>query len=173
MSVVKRWRGNLATRTGLLAAARKRLKANPKSPRAVEDVKLRKRQVAHARRVIARHTPKVVASNLWGGSRAVTNEIVGIVGSRAVVTSRKRTQTFGNPGSDHHVSQRNADAVDFAIADAHWLKDEVSRKMGGPAQLPDYAAFQVRRNGHTYRVQGIAGTHGTGPHLHFGVRRVS
>ena len=171
MSVVNRWRGKLATRKSLLAAARRRLRRNPKSPSAISDVNLRKRQVAYARRVIARHTPKPVASRLWGGSRAVTNEIVTIVGNRAVVTSRKRTQTFGNPGSDHHVSQRHADAVDFAIANAHWLKNEVSRRMGGPAQLADYGAFHVRRNGHTYRVQGIAGTHGTGPHLHFGVRR--
>lgn len=108
---------------------------------------------------------------LWGGCRQVTNEVIAIVGGRAPVTSRKRTKTYGNPGSDHHVSQRQADAVDFGIANAHWLKNEISRRLGGPRQLADYGTFTVVRNGRRYRVQIIAGTHGTGPHLHVGVRR--
>ena len=140
---------------------------------------LRSRQLKEARENIARRhrqiaakkRTRVRASTEWGGARAVTNEIVGIVGNRAPVTSRKRTATYGNPGSDHHVSQVNADAVDFGIANAHWLKNEVSRKMGGPSSLADYGAFYVTRNGKRFRIQGIAGTHGTGPHLHYGVRR--
>ena len=110
---------------------------------------------------------------LWGGSRAVTNEVIRIVGNRASITSRKRTETFGNPDSDHHVSQKHADAVDFGIAEAHWLKNEISRRLGGPNELADFGSFNVRRNGHTYRVQIIAATHGTGPHLHVGVRRAA
>jgi hypothetical protein len=107
----------------------------------------------------------------WGGSRGVTDEVVRIVGERAPITSRKRTATFGNPGSDHHVSQVSADAVDFGIANAHWLKNEISRRLGGPSTLADFGNFFITRKGRRYRVQIIAGTHGTGPHLHVGVRR--
>ena len=109
----------------------------------------------------------------WGGSRAVTNEIIDIVGSRARITSRKRAMLLGNRGSDHNFFNRNADAVDFAIAEAHDLKNEVSRKLGGPNTVQDFGKFFIRRNGHTYRVQLIAGTHGTGPHFHAGVAKVS
>lgn len=106
----------------------------------------------------------------WGGSRAVTNEIIRIVKGRAPVTSRKRVETFGNPGSDHHVLQRTADAVDFGIANAYDLAREIARKLGGSWD-GDYDSFTIVRKGKSYRVQQIAGTHGTGPHLHCGVRR--
>jgi hypothetical protein len=109
---------------------------------------------------------------LWGGSRQVTNEVVRIVAGRAPITSRKRWETFGNPMSDHYMGNETADAVDFGIAEAHWLKNEISRKLGGPSLLADYGSFAIRRNGRTFRVQMIAGTHGTGPHLHVGVRRL-
>jgi hypothetical protein len=142
-------------------------------------VKIRTKQLRGARRKLEQAEQRLARvreakreASLWGGSRQVTNEIIRIVNGRAQVTSRKRTETFGNPGSDHHVSQTTADAVDFAIAEAHWLKNEISRRLGGPGDLPDYASFNVRRGVRTYRVQLIAGTHGTGPHLHVGVRRV-
>jgi hypothetical protein len=113
------------------------------------------------------------ASNrLWGGSRAVTNEIIRIVDGRAPVTSRKRTATFGNPGSDHHVSQRTADAVDFGIAEAYSLARDIAARLGvAGGWTGDYDSLTIERNGRSYRVQMIAGTHGTGPHLHCGVRR--
>jgi hypothetical protein len=90
------------------------------------------------------------------------------------VTSRKRVATFGNPGSDHHVSQLTADAVDFGIAEAHTLADELAAHLGGPSDIVDDQRFNVRnpQNGGLYRLQLIAGTHGTGPHLHLGARRV-
>lgn len=142
-------------------------------------VKIRTRQLKGARRkleqakqTLARARAAKQEAALWGGSRAVTNEVIRIVDGRARVTSRKRTETFGNPGSDHHVSQTLADAVDFGIAEAHSLKNEISRRLGGPTVLPDFGSFNVTRNGRTFRVQIIAATHGTGPHLHVGVRRV-
>jgi len=113
-----------------------------------------------------------LSNQLWGGSRYWTNRIIRIVDGRAGVTSRKRTETYGNPGSDHHVSQTVADAVDFATANNHALKDEISRRLGGPPHPSDYQDFYLRRRFRTYRIQAIAGTHGTGPHLHYGVRRV-
>jgi hypothetical protein len=110
---------------------------------------------------------------LWGGSRYFTNRCIAIVGNRADVTSRKRTETFGNPDSDHHVSQTQADAVDFGIAEAHTLADELARKIGGPSDISDFQHFIVKnpQNGRNYRAQFIARTHGTGPHLHCGFER--
>lgn len=131
----------------------------------------RRAQVAEAERVVARHS----ASTEFGGSRAVTDEVIRIVDNRAPVTSRKRAAnhalSIGNPSSDHSGLNKLADAVDFGIAEAHALKNEISRKLGGPAQLEDFGTFTTRRNGHSFRVQIIAGTHGTGPHLHVGVKR--
>jgi hypothetical protein len=157
------WKQKLTTRQLLLAAARKRHEWRPTNASRVLLDK-RKRQVDEAMRGIARTSP-------WKGCRMVTDEIVREVGTRAPVSSRKRTETFGNPGSDHHVSQQDADAVDFAIAEAHWLKNDVSRRLGGPQTLAVFGTFIIERYGMRFRVQIIAGTHGTGPHLHAGVRR--
>lgn len=155
-----RWRLAQALRNPATTAARKR--------QARQTVAFWEGKLGRYRKLRA---VEALSSRLWGGSRTVTNEAIRIVGSRASVSSRKRVATFGNPGSDHHVSQVTADAVDFAIAEAHSLADEVARKLGGPDDIADYQAFAVRRAGRTYRVQIIAGTHGTGPHLHVGVRR--
>lgn len=111
-------------------------------------------------------------NGLWGGSRTVTNEVISIVrdvNSGIPITSRKRS--WGSWGSDHNVAQARADAVDFGTANNHWLKNKISRSLGGPVQLRDYGSFHITRNGKRFRVQIIAGTHGTGPHLHVGVRR--
>jgi hypothetical protein len=109
-------------------------------------------------------------SPCWGGCRGITDEIISIVSGRAYVTSRKRTETFGNPDSDHHVSQVWADAVDFGIVNAYALRDEVMRRLGVTGPISDYGHYYIYRDGKRYRIQPIAGTHGTGPHLHFGVR---
>lgn len=119
-----------------------------------------------------KHKIKEKGNARWAHCRGVTNEVIGIVGGRARVTSRKRWEIFGNPGSDHYRGNKTADAVDFGIAEAHSLKNEISRKLGGPAILPDYGSFITTRDGRQFRVQIIAGKHGTGPHLHVGVKRV-
>lgn len=106
----------------------------------------------------------------WGGSRQVTEEVIRIVGGRAPVTSRKRTSTLGNPSSDHYTGNTTADAVDFGIGNAHSLADEIGRRLG-IGNITDYASYYISRNGLRFRVQIIASTHGTGPHLHVGVRR--
>lgn len=105
----------------------------------------------------------------WGGCRTVTNEVIRIVGGRAPVTSRKRWELYGNPDSDHYMGNKTADAVDFGISTAYSLGREIGQRLGG-AWSYDYQSFYVVRNGRRYRVQIIAGTHGTGPHLHVGVR---
>ena len=102
---------------------------------------------------------------------------VAIVAGRVATGSRKRSATdplsIANPGSDHNEANTLADAVDFKIAEAHWLKNEISRRLGGPRVLVDYGKFTIQRGSRQFRVQIIAGTHGTGPHLHVGVKRVA
>lgn len=136
----------------------------------------RSRQLLRRHRAKAHNLKRAIqratTDNLWGGCRGVTNYVIQIVGKRARVGSRKRTATYGNPGSDHHVSQRDADAVDFRIANAHTLKNEIARKLGRPLPVADYESFPIKFRGKAYRVQIIAATHGTGPHLHVGVRRI-
>lgn len=130
------------------------------------DVKRGARRRAARRKAL--RTPKW--SWLWGGCRGVTNEVIAVVNGRVPITSRKRWATFGNPGSDHHMSQRNADAVDFGTAENYDLAREIVSKLGG-SWSGDYDSFVITRKGKNFRVQIIAGTHGTGPHLHVGVRR--
>lgn len=168
MSTYTRWTDKLRGRKRLLAAARAAWRKSNNRATAGK-VRLRERQVSFAARVVARHRPR--PSTKWGGSRAVTDEVIRIVAGRAPVTSRKRTAMYGTPGSDHHVSQKQADAVDFGTAPNYALAREIAQKLGG-RWLGDYDAFTITRNGQRYRVQIIAGPHGTGPHLHVGVRRV-
>jgi len=126
-------------------------------------------RVRAAQRAVRRAT----SDRLWGGSRYYTNRAIRLVGERALVTSRKRWATFGNPGSDHHRSQTAADAVDFGTANNHVLKNEVARHNGSGGDVADFGTWLTERNGRTYRHQAIAGTHGTGPHFHYGVKRIA
>lgn len=123
----------------------------------------------------------------WAYCRGVTNRIIDIVvdikhptwgfaRARAyrlwVVSSRKRWITFGNPGSDHYAGNRNADAVDFRLVDDYETRDRVMRRLGVTGPINDYGSYMVRHNRMSFRVQPIAQQHGTGPHLHMGVKRL-
>jgi hypothetical protein len=120
---------------------------------------------------------------MWGGSRFYTNRAIEFIDSirspNPAINSRKRFATFGNPGSDLHVSQIRADAVDFNLVEDHDAATKLARHFGwrGSGTFPDYGTFTTQRKVwplgrvHTFRHQIIAGTHGTGPHLHHGVER--
>lgn len=110
----------------------------------------------------------------WGGCEDILRkEIVPFcVKQGAPEGSGKRSETYGNPDSDHHVSQVWASARDFLIANAHWLRNKLAAKLGIGSSTADYVAYYIRRAGHTFRVQMIAATHGTGPHFHVGTRFV-
>lgn len=110
----------------------------------------------------------------WGGCEDIIRNEVVPVGRKAgvPVSSGKRSETYGNPTSDHHTSQLTASARDFATANDYGLRDAIMRKLGVGGSISDYGAYYVKRSGRTFRVQPIAGTHGTGPHLHIGVRLV-
>lgn len=131
-------------------------------------VKRLKERRAEDRKIVESTAPGAPA---WGGCRYIIDEIVipELVEDHVAVTSRKRTETFGNPTSDHHVSQVLADAVDGAIANAHTLADEIGGELG-VGDVDDYVHEEFTIEGHRFRVQIIAGTHGTGPHIHVGLR---
>lgn len=108
----------------------------------------------------------------WGGSRYYTNRANRVVLERhpgTRTTSRKRAVLLGNTASDHNFTSTRADARDWARVDDHATKNAISRANGGPATIADFGTWTTVRNGRTYRHQIIAGTHGTGPHLHYGV----
>lgn len=138
-----------------------------------------KRKRLIALRKAADRDDKVViqsGSPHWGGSDDILRNEVVPVGEKAAipVTSGKRTETFGNPGSDHHVSQIWASARDFGTANNYAFGVKVGDALGvdyrGAAD--DYKAFYISRAGRTFRVQIICGTHGTGPHTHVGIELV-
>ena len=117
----------------------------------------------------------------WQGCTAIlVLEVVPIVHGEGIpTTSGKRWETFGNPSSDHYKGNVDADARDFGVAEAFELATRIRRALTNDAGAVhrDYEEFIVRRRlpggvlG-VFRVQIIAGTHGTGPHLHVGVKRV-
>lgn len=114
----------------------------------------------------------------WGGSRDVMDRFVVPVYQRhgIPITSRKRAAndplSISNPGSDHNEANVLADALDGGIANAYSVGDEVGEAVG-VGSVDDYVTENFVVDGHTYRIQVIAGTHGTGPHLHTGIARIS
>lgn len=154
-------RGNIAA-AKRLKPFRKVAKGRVETLQAKRATRRRKRQ----RKINTRPGPPG-----WGACRAVTDYVIAIVGHRARVTSRKRA--WGNLRSHHNVLRLRADAVDFGIANAHWLAQEIRRKLTGDpnARHVDYQWFEFTLFGLRFRAQLIASTHGTGPHLHFGLER--
>lgn len=113
----------------------------------------------------------------WGGSKSIVqNEVMPIAKKRGITpTSAKRWETFGNPSSDHYMLNTTAFAKDFATTNNYTFAKAIFSKLTGRPGSEwggDYSFFYISRAGRSFRVQIIAGTHGTGPHLHIGVRRV-
>ena len=123
----------------------------------------------------AHQSRKASGEGPWGGSESVGREIEWFVeeklGRGNVSGSEKREATYGNPGSDHHVSQTNAFAIDFLLVNDYDAATRIAAYFGVD-WAGDYSEFYITRGGNTFRIQIIAGTHGTGPHLHVGIRRV-
>jgi hypothetical protein len=112
----------------------------------------------------------------WGGCQSIIQREVIPVGKRwgIPVTSRKRSQTYGNPDSDHYIGNELAYAVDFGTDSNYAFGMAIGRALGVPYNgiESDYQNFYINRAGHQFRVQVICSTHGSGPHCHCGIRRV-
>lgn len=110
----------------------------------------------------------------WGGSdqllertaEPVVRKLRGVESNSA-----KRSETYGNPSSDHHTSQTLASARDWPLVNDYATRNAVMRAFGVEAVIHDYGSYYVYVDGARFRLQPIAGTHGTGPHLHLGCRR--
>jgi hypothetical protein len=115
-----------------------------------------------------------------GATAIVVFEIIPVLHAAGVpVTSRKRWATFGNPGSDHYLGNKDADAADGGT---HSNNDELGGEVvtalkNRKTTMSGFTEFTITRSHtgseETYRVQVITEQHGTGPHIHNGVKRVS
>lgn len=139
----------------------------------------------HAKAAIRRlnkQRKKLVADRFKfkGATAIIKYEVIPILHAAGVpVTSRKRWATFGNPSSDHWLGNRDADAVDggtFANNDELGSAIVTALKQR-KTEMSAFAEFEITRSHtgspETYRVQVITEEHGTGPHIHIGVKRVS
>ena len=119
----------------------------------------------------------------WGGAMSVAERIIAPVYARhgIPVTSRKRPASdplsISNPSSDHNEANTTAYALDAGTANNFTLAKEVVAELTAAADqviegtwAADYDSISLRFGPTTMRVQIIAGTHGTGPHLHVGLR---
>lgn len=135
----------------------------------------RRRSRAAIKRLKQLRAEVVLAGRPWwgGGKRIIRDEVWPIVKSAGIApTSGKRSETFGNPGSDHFILNIWAFAKDFATGNNQSLAQKIRSKLTPGQTHHDYEEFYFERFGHTYRGQIIASTHGSGPHLHIGIRRV-
>lgn len=120
--------------------------------------------------------PKASGKGPYEGAKSVAREIEAVVERKRgeCSGSEKRAAThplsLSNPGSDHNEANRDAYAIDFLLVDDYEMATIIAAHFGVD-WAGDYSNFYVERGGRTFRVQLIAGTHGTGPHFHEGVRR--
>lgn len=138
------------------------------------------RIVARIKRLVRRlksRGPKIVVSAgspHWGGCEDILRrEVLPVAAKWGIApTSGKRSETYGNPDSDHYTGNVWASARDFATANNYAFGEAIGDALGVPynGYGSDYQSFYIRRAGRTFRVQIICQTHGTGPHTHVGLR---
>ena len=115
-----------------------------------------------------------LSNRMWGGCRFYTNRAIEAVDRDIPITSRKRFESFGNLGSDHFFLNLRADAADRGVANSRSNAVRIARATGhpNPDNVTDYGTWTTTRNGRRFQHQLIWSTHGTGPHLHYGVHRI-
>lgn len=176
---IRKWLEQARQRLWAAKARKDRMKPNDPDRKTMVGIvthraEVKDRLVARLKRKLRRRDRVVLSSGSphWGGCEdIIRNEVLPVFSNASVpITSGKRTETFGNPTSDHHTSQVNASARDAGTANNYALADRVGASLG-IGGVDDYVAYYIIRQGARFRVQIIAGTHGTGPHLHVGIRR--
>lgn len=112
----------------------------------------------------------------WGGSEGLLIPWSKRAHGRGLTTtSAKRSGSpAGGAGtaSDHHVSQTDASARDWSgdTKAMAGLSKDIAAYLGVKRYRYGGADINVTRNG--YRYQLITRPHGTGPHVHLGIRKV-
>ena len=149
--------------------------AAPKGSPIRKDAKRRIRVLKKRRRKLRKDRFK-----MKGATAIVKYEIVPVLVAAGVpITSRKRWATFGNPSSDHWLGNKDADAADGGtFANNDELGGEVVTALKNrKSTMAGFIEFEITRSHtgseETYRIQIITEVHGTGPHIHNGVKRVS
>lgn len=115
----------------------------------------------------------------WGGTERLADPAKRIAAQMGIpVTSEKRSKT-GSIGStsrsDHHVSQKNAYAVDFGVAGARG--SQLARRLAdaygikGPVE-GSYQRHLITVDGQQYRAQLLWKVKGHYDHVHLGLRKV-
>lgn len=158
-----------------IADQEKAIDAAPKGSPARKYAKRRIRQLKKRRRELRKDRFK-----MKGATAIIKYEVIPVLHAAGVpVTSRKRWATFGNPSSDHWMGNKDADAVDGGTFSPN---DElgsaiVTALKNRKTAMSGFAEFTIARSHtgseETYRIQVITEPHGTGPHVHSGVKRVS
>jgi peptidoglycan hydrolase-like protein with peptidoglycan-binding domain len=127
----------------------------------------------------SRGAGKVKPGRGWAGSEGMADVAKAVARQMGIpVTSMKRSAAGSigsSTGSDHHVSQKNAYAVDFGVAGsrgtqmAHRLAKAYNLK---PPYIGTYRNHFIKVEGKTYRVQLLWKVQGHYDHVHMGFRRV-
>jgi flagellar hook-length control protein FliK len=119
------------------------------------------------------------AKAAWGGAQAAAQRAKDIgleMGFTVSSEKRSKTSSIGStPHSDHHVSQKQAFALDFPATGARGtaLAQAISKAYGFPEQaLGTYHKHNFQFEDNTYRMQVLWEVKGHYDHVHVGVRRV-
>lgn len=118
----------------------------------------------------------------WGGSQVVAERaIASALSTGGYVTSRKRDDTAtllvgSTKGSDHHIGNLVAYAIDFGVnhdlATGDRVFEAIRRVYGIPAVPGSYVRHTVMENGVPYSIQLLWRVKDHFDHVHLGVRRV-
>lgn len=104
----------------------------------------------------------------YGGSRRIAKNLIAGLGADITSAKRSNVPTGSSTSSDHHTSQR--DAFAFDLSPDSQVANRLARRLDIPNFKQGQNFYNLRRGG--YRVQYLTGAHGTGPHLHLGVKRI-
>ena len=108
----------------------------------------------------------------WGGCEDILEAWLDPMAARRGIVPTAGKEYGHTAGGDHDPNVSNASARDWATPENYSLRNAMARRLGIEAVIYDYGFYYFYVNGVRYRLQPIAGTHGTGPHLHQGLRRV-
>lgn len=120
------------------------------------------------------------AGEKWGGSQAVAERALRAAAALSIpITSRKRDDTAtllagSTKGSDHHVGNLIAYAIDFGVSGARGdeLFEAIKREFNIPTQAGTYTRYTILQDGVPYSIQLLWKVEGHFNHVHLGVRRV-
>jgi hypothetical protein len=154
--------------------AAKRGKETLKRTKKIEKLK---KKISAEKRSIKKKQKEGLGKGAWGGSKSLVQIKAMPIARKWGIkqTSSKRWATYGNPSSDHYMLNTWSYAKDFATTNNYAFGVALGKALGVDynGAKDDYKSFYVEEAGRTFRVQIICGTHGTGPHTHLGIRRIS